>query len=1082
MVTANQNTDEIAWYENDGSGNFIATHSITTAIDGPMSVYVEDVDGDGDLDVLSASNTDTQVAWYQNDGAGNFTMHSITTSASGVTGVAATDLDGDGDVDVLASANGTLYWYENDGSENFTTRIVAGGASAARMITFADVNQDGHMDVLTASYGDDTIAWYENDGSENFTERQVTTSADGARYVQAIDLDSDGDIDLVGSSGLNDEVFWFENDGSESFSKHLISSAYGDVWALQATDLDLDGDVDIAFVDFAGPSDIVWLENDGSEGFSVNTIATGAGNPNAIALGDLDGDGDEDLLSTSWSGGDINWFENYARQTTLDGNPTFVEGGPAVVLDNDVVVSDAELDSLNGGLGNYDGASLTIVRNGGSNSEDVLSFSDGSGISLSGGNLLKNAQAIATFDTTTTVGQLVITFTDAGGEIPTSADVDNILRQITYANSSDTPPASVQIDWTFDDGNTGSQGSGGSLQAIGSTTVDITAVNDAPLVAANTGMTVNEGSAGNTITNLMLNEGDVDDAGAGLTFTVTSVTGNGTLRNNGTALGLNDTFTQADIDAGLITYDHDDSETTTDSFDFSLADGGEDGATPATGTFNISINPVNDHSVTAISDGDGTADAVSENATIGTIAGVTAFADDADAGDSVTYSLDDNDGGRFAINTTTGVVTVAGAIDREADGATRSITVRATSSDSSSTTQIFVISITDVDEFDVGSVTDTDGTANAVNENATVGTVVGITASASDADATTNGITYSLQDNDGGRFAINSSTGVVTVAGAIDREADGASRNITVRATSADGSFTDQVFAVAINDLDEFDVGAVSDVDATANAVDENATVGTVVGITASASDADATDNTITYTLQDNDGGRFAINSSTGVVTVAGAIDREADGASRNITVRATSADGSFTDQVLAIAINDLDEFDVGALSDVDATANAVDENATVGTVVGITASASDPDATTNAITYSLQDNDGGRFAINSSTGVVTVAGAIDREADGASRNITVRATSADGSFTDQVLAITINDLDEFDVGAVSDVDATANAVDENATVGTVVGITASASDRRCDRQYNHLFAAGQRWRALRDQLQHRCGYGSRRD
>ena len=80
------------------------------------------------------------------------------------------------------------------------------------------------------------------------------------------------------------------------------------------------------------------------------------------------------------------------------------------------------------------------------------------------------------------------------------------------------------------------------------------------------------------------------------------------------------------------------------------------------------------------------------------------------------------------------------------------------------------------------------------------------------------------------------------------------------------------MLAIAINDLDEFDVGALSDVDATANAVDENATVGTVVGITASASDADATNNTITYTLQDNDGGRFAINSSTGVVTVAGAI------------------------------------------------------------------------------------------------------------------------------------------------------------------------------------------------------------------
>ena len=151
-----------------------------------------------------------------------------------------------------------------------------------------------------------------------------------------------------------------------------------------------------------------------------------------------------------------------------------------------------------------------------------------------------------------------------------------------------------------------------------------------------------------------------------------------------------------------------------------------------------------------------------------------------------------------------------------------------------------------------------------MDENAVIGTVVGVTAVASDADATNNTITYSLQDDDGGRFTIDANTGVVTVAGAIDREADGPTRNITVRATSSDGSFTDQGFTININDLDEFDVGAVTDVNATANAVDENAVVGTVVGVTASASDADATNNTITYSLQDDDGGRFTIDSQHG--------------------------------------------------------------------------------------------------------------------------------------------------------------------------------------------------------------------------
>ncbi len=148
-----------------------------------------------------------------------------------------------------------------------------------------------------------------------------------------------------------------------------------------------------------------------------------------------------------------------------------------------------------------------------------------------------------------------------------------------------------------------------------------------------------------------------------------------------------------------------------------------------------------------------------------------------------------------------------------------------------------------------------DAAANAVNENAANGTVVGVTAFASDADATTNTITYSLDDNAGGRFAIDGSTGVVTVADGslLDREA-AASHDITVRATSADGSFSQQSYTIALNDVDEFDVSAISDTDAAANAVDENAANGTVVGVTAFASDADATTNTITYTLDDNAG------------------------------------------------------------------------------------------------------------------------------------------------------------------------------------------------------------------------------------
>ncbi|MFO0923541.1 MAG: VCBS domain-containing protein [Pirellulales bacterium] len=464
----------------------------------------------------------------------------------------------------------------------------------------------------------------------------------------------------------------------------------------------------------------------------------------------------------------------------------------------------------------------------------------------------------------------------------------------------------------------------------------------------------------------------------------------------------------------------------------------------------MGINDVDEFDVGSVSDANATSNAVNENAANGTLVGLTASATDNDATTStVTYTLTDSASGRFAIDLNTGVVTVADGtlLNREAN-ASHTITVRATSADGSFTDQNFTIAINDVDEFDVGTVTDTNATTNAINENASIGTLVGITATASDSDSTNNTITYSLFDNDGGRFAIDANTGIVTVAGAINRETDGATRTITVRATSSDGSHTDQNFSIAINDIDEFDVGAVSDTNGSTNAVNENAANGTTVGITAAATDSDATTSTVTYTLTDSASGRFAIDLNTGVVTVADGslLNREAN-ASHTITVRATSADGSFTDQNFTIAINDVDEFDVGTVTDTNATANAIDENASIGTVVGITASAFDADATTNTITYSLFDNDGGRFAIDTNTGVVTLAMGLNRETDGATRTITVRASSSDGSHTDQNFTIAINDIDEFDVGTVSDSNGASNVVAEFAANGTTVGVTAFGVD-----------------------------------
>ena len=58
-------------------------HVISTSADGANTVFAVDLDGDSDLDVLSASYNDDKIAWYENDGSESFTEHVISTSADG---------------------------------------------------------------------------------------------------------------------------------------------------------------------------------------------------------------------------------------------------------------------------------------------------------------------------------------------------------------------------------------------------------------------------------------------------------------------------------------------------------------------------------------------------------------------------------------------------------------------------------------------------------------------------------------------------------------------------------------------------------------------------------------------------------------------------------------------------------------------------------------------------------------------------------------------------------------------------------------------------------------------------------------
>lgn len=322
FVSAEEFDDAIVWYRSTGgiSPGFVRT-TVSTSADGASAVFIADVDGDGLKDLLSASLQDNEIAWYKSSGGftPTFTRILISNSASGARSVHAADLDGDGDVDVLSASydDDTVAWYENDGAAfpGFTRRVITSAANGASSVFVADVDGDGDNDVLSAAVLAFEIAWYENDGLSppSFVKRVISTTQNRPEGVHAADMDGDGDMDVLSASTNEDVIAWFANNGAPDpeFIELPVSDSTGGPVSLATADLDRDGDQDV--VAAALTEDVIaWYENDGGRTptFLKRVIRTKADAARSVAVEDFDGDGDIDVVAGSSRDDNISWYQN----------------------------------------------------------------------------------------------------------------------------------------------------------------------------------------------------------------------------------------------------------------------------------------------------------------------------------------------------------------------------------------------------------------------------------------------------------------------------------------------------------------------------------------------------------------------------------------------------------------------------------------------------------------------------------------------------------------------------------------------------------------------------------------------------
>ena len=293
-----------------------------------------DVDGDGWMDVITASWFGMKAEWLKNPGtaAGLWERFLIEENGNYECGDLA-DIDGDGKLDEALPAVTTTCWYEPgvlpDGKKGVIKYMIS-DKTMTFGVGYGDLNGDKRPDVIRPE------AWFEapeDPRSGAWTEHPLNIGgkeegkADHSAPILVYDVNNDGLADIVTSIAHDYGIFWYEQgkkDGAVTWTRHLIDDSWSQSHSHGLADFDGDGDLDLVtgkrFMAHNGgdpgefePLGVYWyeLERGPNPVWKKHIISynEGIGSALNLVVSDLDADGDPDVVVTGKWGGPV-WFEN----------------------------------------------------------------------------------------------------------------------------------------------------------------------------------------------------------------------------------------------------------------------------------------------------------------------------------------------------------------------------------------------------------------------------------------------------------------------------------------------------------------------------------------------------------------------------------------------------------------------------------------------------------------------------------------------------------------------------------------------------------------------------------------------------
>jgi hypothetical protein len=319
-------------------------------------IAIGDLDGDGDLDLVTPNDRADSVSVLLSNGDGTFADEVLYETGDRPEWVSLGDLDGDGVLEIVVANSGggssedylSIYHGNGDGTFGFQIQVSLGVGSPDHIyIALGDLDNNGGLDIVVANAGGGGIGMFSGNGDGTFN--QFTQLVPVVEYgeIALADLSNDGILDIVALDFEDDNVVVLLGRGDGSIESQILINVAGNLGRYSSVcDLNADGNLDVivarSVVQPSGSAnrETIILFSNGDGTLTVSSPLPGIRN-STFTHGDLDNDGDIDLLVSDSSTDDLVSMFNSG-----DGSFTVGDRYPVAGIPSSMVLRDLDDDGF----------------------------------------------------------------------------------------------------------------------------------------------------------------------------------------------------------------------------------------------------------------------------------------------------------------------------------------------------------------------------------------------------------------------------------------------------------------------------------------------------------------------------------------------------------------------------------------------------------------------------------------------------------------------------------------------------------------------------------------------------------------